>query len=116
MQIKFIGVPGEDHESLFQYGHTFRLGEYVEVTDAQAIRKLSNHPHFSAKVEPVSPAQNKQMEQELQVLAAAALEPLEASKETDHGNAQPVGDTSASEAQSAGGERSARRGRPRKGG
>lgn len=48
MKIKFIGVPGEDHASISQYGYTFPLGEPVEVESDVAVRKLSNHPHFVA--------------------------------------------------------------------
>lgn len=49
MKIKFIGVPGEMHESIVQYGYTFRLDKPVDVQDAFAIRKLKAHPHFEAE-------------------------------------------------------------------
>lgn len=52
MQIKFIGVPGEEHASIRQYGYDFPLGKFVDVTDERAAAKLANHPHFSAKAEP----------------------------------------------------------------
>ncbi|OUM01667.1 hypothetical protein [Variovorax sp. JS1663] len=51
MQIKFIGVPGEEHASIRQYGYDFPMGEFVDVTDERAAAKLANHPHFSAKAE-----------------------------------------------------------------
>ena len=43
----FIGNGRDDPKSLTLYGHTFELdGEPVEVSDATAIRILSNHSHF----------------------------------------------------------------------
>jgi hypothetical protein len=48
MKVTFKGVPGEQHESVYMYGHTFKKGEAVEVTDPMAQRKLANHPHFEA--------------------------------------------------------------------
>lgn len=49
MKIKFIGVPGEEHSSIRMYDQSFALGRYVEVKDAFAAKKLSNHPHFQVK-------------------------------------------------------------------
>ncbi len=49
MQIKFIGVPGEKHESISMYGHVFPLGKFVDVSGSFAIGKLKGHPHFEAK-------------------------------------------------------------------
>jgi hypothetical protein len=50
MKIKFIGVPGESHASISQYGYTFPIGELVEVDSEVAVRKLSNHPHFAVEL------------------------------------------------------------------
>jgi hypothetical protein len=55
MQIKFIGVPGEEHASIHQYGYDFPLGKFVDVTDERAAGKLAAHPHFSAKAESTEP-------------------------------------------------------------
>lgn len=49
MDIKFIGVPGEKHESLSMYGYEFPLNKFVAVSGSFAIGKLKNHPHFEAK-------------------------------------------------------------------
>jgi hypothetical protein len=48
MKITFIGVPGEHHDSVSMYGHTFHLGRALDVTEPLVIRKLKNHPHFAA--------------------------------------------------------------------
>lgn len=45
-KIKFLGVPGEDHKSISQYGYQFPLGKAVTVDDPFAVRKLKTHPHF----------------------------------------------------------------------
>lgn len=48
MKAKFIGVPGERHDSLTMYGLEFPLDKAVDVSHLSATlqRKLSNHPHF----------------------------------------------------------------------
>lgn len=46
MKFTFIGVPGEQHESLSMFGATFPLGESVEIEGDRAIAKLKAHPHF----------------------------------------------------------------------
>ena len=58
MKFKFIGVPGERHESLNMFGTVFPLGEAVEI-EGKGAEKLKGHPHFEqadeevvAKVEP----------------------------------------------------------------
>lgn len=51
--MRFMYV-GEERETTV-FGHTFRHGEAVEVTDEHAIKKLSNHHLFvgdEAKAEP----------------------------------------------------------------
>ena len=51
MLIKFIGVPGEEHDTIHMYGQDFPLGKPVEVTDPEAVKRLSRHPHFAHKPE-----------------------------------------------------------------
>ena len=46
MQAKFIGVPGEEHDSIFMYGQDFPKGKSVTINTAFAQRKLHGHPHF----------------------------------------------------------------------
>lgn len=41
---KFIYIG--DEPSVFAFGLTFPRGAFVEVTDAHALKKLANHPHF----------------------------------------------------------------------
>lgn len=45
MKFKFIGVPGERHESLNMFGVAFPLGEAVEI-EGKGAEKLKTHPHF----------------------------------------------------------------------
>lgn len=47
MKFKFIGVPGERHESLNMFGVVFPLGEAVEI-EGKGAEKLKSHPHFEA--------------------------------------------------------------------
>ena len=48
MKAKFIGVPGEHHDSINMWGQLFQLGKDVAVSNLSAAiqRKLQNHPHF----------------------------------------------------------------------
>lgn len=50
MKIKFISVPGEQHDEITMYGVTFPLGKAVSVDHlAEGVkRRLSHHPHFEA--------------------------------------------------------------------
>ncbi len=45
MKFKFIGVPGERHESLNMFGVVFPLGNAVEI-EGKGAEKLKSHPHF----------------------------------------------------------------------
>jgi hypothetical protein len=49
--MKFAYVGGDEETTAF--GLRFPRGVGVEVTDAHAIRKLSNNPHFSTVVDGV---------------------------------------------------------------
>lgn len=48
MKAKFVGVPGEKHDSINMWGQLFALGKEIAVTHLSATiqRKLMNHPHF----------------------------------------------------------------------
>jgi hypothetical protein len=76
MKIKFKGVPGEQHESVFMYGHTFKKGEAVEVTDPVAQRKLANHPHFEADGE-VPPVDDRNLRTYVNTVMEAGLNTLQ---------------------------------------
>lgn len=46
MKIRYIDSDGPEHTST--QGYAFKRGEWVEVTDEMAIRKLSRNPGFEA--------------------------------------------------------------------
>ncbi len=57
-QIKFIGVPGERHESINFYGTEFPLNKWVDVKAFSTIEALKEHPHFETKGESRSDIQD----------------------------------------------------------
>lgn len=77
MKATFIGVPGEQHDSILMYGQVFPLGEAVTVTSELGMRKLAKHPHFEAKADSADKAQDAVIEQELQTATAVAVAPVE---------------------------------------
>jgi hypothetical protein len=89
MQIKFIGVPGEDHNSLRMYGKDYPIGEYVETTDPLAIQKMSNHPHFKAKASAAEDVQDAEVKGEFAAVIDAGLKMAE--QEQAHGDANGSG-------------------------
>jgi len=93
MQIKFIGVPGEDHNSIRMYGTDYPLGEYIETTDPLAIRKMSNHPHFKAKAAPADVVEDAEVKGEFATVIDAGLKMAE--QEQGHGDTNGSSDTSA---------------------
>lgn len=51
---KFVGDPADDFagpSNISMFGVDFTKGEYVEVTDANAIRKIRGHSHFHVEGE-----------------------------------------------------------------
>lgn len=70
MKVKFTGVPGEKHESVFMYGQTFPLNEEVDVTNPIAVSKLRNHPHF----ESTPSEEDKQLDEQVRREYAAAAQ------------------------------------------
>lgn len=70
MKVKFTGVPGEKHESVFMYGQSFPLDEEVEVTNPTAIAKLRNHPHF----ESTPTDEDKKLDEQVRTEFAAAAQ------------------------------------------
>jgi hypothetical protein len=126
MQVKFIGVPGEHHQTIHMYGQDFPLGQVVEVNNQLAIKKLQRHPHFMHKPVESTDVESRDLEQEFKALANAELEPIEAAHvaeaetqaaltdEDKYGNAASSGDSDSAEDQGAGRSGTAKRGRPRK--
>jgi hypothetical protein len=121
MKIKYIGTPGEDHQSIHMYGTDFPLGKFVAVTDSLALRKLSNHPHFESHPEPSDVVEDAKIKNEFVAVASAALAPVEEqhvaavlAEGENHGNADGPVSASAAEAEGAGVQRARGRGRPRK--
>ncbi len=55
--MKFMYL-GEGSTTIF--GHTFKAGDPVEVTDAHAIKKLKNSVLFAHNEEPATPAEPEQ--------------------------------------------------------
>lgn len=50
-RFRFIGDPGNDGEGppeIVMYGVSFNRTDWSEVSDAEAIRRLSNHTHFQS--------------------------------------------------------------------
>lgn len=123
MLVKFIGVPGEEHEAISMYGYHFPKGEAVDVTDPEAIRRLARHPHFAHKPDKPTPAADAAQLAELQTLTAAAVEPIEQAKaeeqqiaeahstapteEKAHGNTEPARNAGPAGARRRRGERNA---------
>lgn len=126
MKIKYLGTPGESHEAISMYGYVFPVGKAVEVDNAFAARKLANHPHFASRGE-VEDAVDKRVIEAVELLAEVAVDEQAAlaqeeadtiaalTDEDKYGNAHGTGPEGAAQAESAGGERSPQRGRPRKG-
>lgn len=126
MKIKYLGTPGESHKAISMYGYVFPLGQAVEVTDAFAARKLAQHPHFASRGE-VEDVVDKRTVQAVELLLEVAIdEQAELAQEeadtiaalTDeekYGNAHGTGAEGAAQAESLGGERGSKRGRPAKG-
>ena len=109
MKIKYIGTPGEDHQSIHMYGVDFPLGKLVPVTDLLAIRKLSNHPHFAAQPEQSDVAEDAQIKREFETVANTVLAPVEeqhvAQAEGEkNGNVDGPVPSSAAEVEGAGGQ------------
>lgn len=98
MKIRYLGTPGESHDSIHMYGIDLPLGEDIEVEDKFAIRKLSNHPHFEATGEKPVDAEVKTKPEE-----------------QEHGDTAGTGAPHAAEAGSDRGPGARQRGRPRKG-
>lgn len=48
MQFVFNGVPGESLEGVNMYGTWFALGVPTDIEGEKFVKKLANHPHFSA--------------------------------------------------------------------
>ena len=48
MKARFLGVPGEHHDSINMWGQIFALGRDMAVSHLSAViqRKLKQHPHF----------------------------------------------------------------------
>lgn len=84
MQVKYNGTPGEDLDRITMYGYEMPRGKFVEVTDPFAARKLSKHPHFTAKGEEVldvNPKAAAKTDQAVKLLEeAAAIEQQDAEK------------------------------------
>jgi len=126
MKATFIGVPGEDHESLLMYGQVFPKGKSITVQGKQAKSKLANHPHFKTEAEASDDVEDAQIKQEFAVAADAVLAPIEANKaeeaetiarltdEDKYGNADAAGTGDANPAQAAGSGSSGNSGRGRR--
>ena len=92
MKIKFIGVPGERHDGLRMYGDYFPLGEFVNVTDKNTIKKLSNHAHFEVKPEKADLIEDAQVKGEFEAVIDSGLKMAE--QEQEHGDTNGPGDSS----------------------
>lgn len=133
MQIKFIGMPGEQHDSITMYGKEFPLNKAVDskgLTPRQEAT-LAAHPHFQTSgdvsVDPVQAETNQLVEKVAQDMANLELAQVEHAKaaeaetqakltqEQKYGEPIPVSRTDTPEAESAGRERNGQRGRPPKG-
>lgn len=126
MQIKYNGTPGEQLDAINMYGTDFPKGKFVDVKDAFAARKLSNHPHFTAKgddVLDVNPKAAALAEKAVSLLEqAAAIEEKDADKaqadtiaklseEEKYGRDDgTAGDANPAEAGRTGGKRGPKRG------
>lgn len=125
MQVKYNGTPGEEIDRVNMYGYDMPKGKFVEITDAFAARKLSKHPHFTAKGEDVldvNPKAAAKVEQAVELLEeAAAIEQKDAdqaqadtiahlSEEEMYGSdTGPTGDAGSAEAGRTGGKRGSKR-------
>lgn len=121
MKIKYIGTPGEEHQTIHMYGTDFPVGKFVPVTGSLAIRKLSNHPHFVSQADPSNLVEDAKIKNEFVAVANVALAPVEEqhvaavlAEGENHGDADRPVDPSAAKAEGAGSQRTGRRGRPPK--
>lgn len=77
MKATFIGVPGEQHDSIYMYGQVFPLGKAVHVDNPLGQRKLSKHPHFTSTEEASDEVEDVQIKREFSGAAEAVLAPIE---------------------------------------
>ncbi len=78
MKATFIGVPGEEHDTINMYGQEFPLGKAVRVESRQAMRKLQGHPHFKVEAEPSDNAEDATIRREFTAATDASLADVQA--------------------------------------